>query len=168
MNQALTGAAAAAVIVVLWLLGRPRTTILRSTDTSAVAALNRSQMALVQTAGSGSGAAGAAPMAAPGAAAPQPLPAAADLRGRRQLLVQLEQQFKAGGQPRRQAMATCGAWGHRAALPLIQRGLRDADPQVTELAAAAMARFRGRSSIGTSPAASAQPLRLPRNVSRTR
>ena len=166
MNQALTGAAAAAVIVVLWLLGRPRTTILRSTDTSAVAALNRSQMALVQTAGSG--AAGAAPMAAPGAAAPQPLPAAADLRGRRQLLVQLEQQFQAGGQPRRQAMATCGAWGHRAALPLIQRGLRDADPQVTELAAAAMARFRGRSSIGTSPAASAQPLRLPRNVSRTR
>ena len=171
MNQALTGAAAAAVIVVLWLLGRPRTTILRSTDTSAVAALNRSQMTLVQTAGSGDGAGpGSSTAAAPAAAAPLALPAVGDLRARRQLLLQLEQQFQAGGPRRRQAMATCGAWGHRAALPLIQRGLRDGDPQVSQLAAQAMARFRGRSSAASAAAASAaaQPLRLPRNVSRTR
>jgi len=158
MNQALSGAAIAAVIAVLWLLGRPRTTILRSTDTSAIAALNRSQMTLVQGAGGAKAAA-----ATVHAAAEAALPAAADLRGRRQLLLQLERQFQAGGGERQRAMATCGAWGHRAALPLIQRGLRDADPQVSRLAAAAMERFRGRSSGGAQP--SAKP---PRNVSRTR
>jgi HEAT repeat protein len=64
-------------------------------------------------------------------------------------------------------MATCAAWGHRAALPLIQRGLRDGDPRVTQLAAAAMERFRGRSSAA--PGAPAQPAaKAPRNVSRTR
>jgi hypothetical protein len=94
------------------------------------------------------------------------LPAAADLRGRRQLLLLLERQFQAGGGERQRAMATCGAWGHRAALPLIQRGLRDADPQVSRLAAAAMDRFRGRSGpAAASPQPAAKP---PRNVSRTR
>ncbi|MBU6354740.1 MAG: HEAT repeat domain-containing protein, partial [Cyanobacteria bacterium REEB498] len=82
-------------------------------------------------------------------------------------LLQLERQFQAGGTERRRAMATCGTWGHRAALPLIQRGLRDADPQVSRLAAAAMDRFRGRSgaSSPTGPQPAAKP---PRNVSRTR
>ena len=67
-----------------------------------------------------------------------------------------------------QAMGTAamilsaGTKGHRAALPLIQRGLRDADPQVSRLAAAAMERFRGRSSAAQ-PAA-----KPPRNVARTR
>ena len=164
MNQALSGAAIAAVIAVLWLLGRPRTTILRSTDTSAIAALNRSQMTLVQGASGGDG--GSSPEAA--AAAPhQHWPAAADLRGRRALLLQLERQFQAGGRERQWAMASCGAWGHRAALPLIQRGLRDADPHVSRLAAAAMERFRGRSTASASatPQPAAKP---PRNVSRTR
>ena len=159
MNQALSGAALAAVIAVLWLLGRPRTTILRSTDTSAIAALNRSRMTLVQ---GGGGAKAAA--AITDAAAEPVLPAGSDLRGRRQLLLQLERQFQAGGTERRRAMATCGTWGHRAALPLIQRGLRDADPQVSRLAAAAMDRFRGRSGA-SSPQPAAKP---PRNVSRTR
>jgi len=167
MNQALSGAAIAAVIAVLWLLGRPRTTILRSTDTSAIAALNRSQMTLVQGAAGGDG--GSSPGAASDAAAAprHPWPAAADLRGRRALLLQLERQFQAGGRERQWAMASCGAWGHRAALPLIQRGLRDADPQVSRLAAAAMDRFRGRSTAAGSGAA--QPAaKPPRNVSRTR
>ena len=161
MNQALSGAALAAVIAVLWLLGRPRTTILRSTDTSAIAALNRSQMSLVQGSGGGP-----APTAEVGRAAADTaaLPAPSDLRGRRQLLLQLERQFQAGGRDRQRAMATCAAWGHRAALPLIQRGLRDADPQVSRLAAAAMDRFRGRSGA-SSPQPAAKP---PRNVSRTR
>jgi hypothetical protein len=164
MNQALSGAALAAVIAVLWLLGRPRTTILRSTDTSAIAALNRSQMTLVQ----GSGGGPAATAAAAHAAADTPaLPAASDLRGRRQLLLHLERQFQAGGSERQRAMATCAAWGHRAALPLIQRGLRDGDPRVTQLAAAAMERFRGRSAAA--PGTPAQPAaKAPRNVSRTR
>ena len=165
MNQALSGAAIAAVIAVLWLLGRPRTTILRSTDTSAIAALNRSQMTLVQGASGGDG--GSSPGAAGDAAGAPQWPAAADLRGRRALLQKLEHQFQAGGRERQWAMASCGAWGHRAALPLIQRGLRDADPHVSRLAAAAMERFRGRSTASASatPQPAAKP---PRNVSRTR
>lgn len=160
MTQVLSAAALAAVVAACWLVGRPRPKILRSTDASAVAALNRSRMELVQ------GAAGAEP--APASAPPQPamppLPAAADRRGRRQLLNQLERQFQAGGEQRRQALAVCLAWRHRDALPLIRRGLRDADSTVALLAAEAMAGFRGRSRAATP----AQPARLPRNVSRTR
>jgi hypothetical protein len=164
MNQALSGAAIAAVIAVLWLLGRPRTTILRSTDTSAIAALNRSQMTLVQGASGGEDNGATAPVAP---APRHPWPAAADLRGRRALLLQLERQFQAGGRERQWAMASCGAWGHRAALPLIQRGLRDADPQVSRLAAAAMDRFRGRSTA-VGPGTAQPAAKPPRNVSRTR
>ena len=47
MTQALSGAVIAAVIAAYWLLGRRRPTILKSTDASAVAALNRSRMELV-------------------------------------------------------------------------------------------------------------------------
>jgi hypothetical protein len=92
------------------------------------------------------------------------LPAAADLRGRLQLLAQLEQQFQAGGEQRVQAIAVCSAWRHRDALPLIRRGLRDSDCQVAALAAEAMAHFRGRSLAAPQPA----PAKAPRNVSRTR
>ena len=156
MPQALSGAAIAAVIAACWLLGRPRPKILRSTDASAVAALNRSRMELVTRREE-----------APAQAAAQPanlsLPAAADVRGRRQLLAQLEQQFLAGGQQRRQALEVCAAWRHRDALPLIRRGLRDSDCQVAALAAEAMQSFRGRP---VPVQAAAVP--APRNVSRTR
>ena len=161
MTQALSGAAIAAVIAVCWLLGRPRPKILRSTDASAVAALNRSQMELVlphqgeERLSSEPGSLGAVAMALPGAA---------DRRGRLQLLAQLERQFQLGGEPRRQALAVCSAWQHRDALPLIRRGLRDSDQQVAALAAQAMTRFRGRSSVG---AAQSAPVKPPRNVSRT-
>jgi hypothetical protein len=172
MTQALSGAAIAAVIAVCWLLGRPRPKILRSTDTSAVAALNRGQMELVLEAAAGAATATAAtdPHAEPGSGAP----ALADggtpswpreQRQRGLLLRQLEQQFLAGGEPRRQAMALCGAWNHRDTLPLIRRGLRDSDPSVVGLAAEAMAAFRGRSTAGASAQPTARP---PRNVSRTR
>ena len=161
MTQALSGAAIAAVIAACWLLGRPRPKILRSTDASAVAALNRSQMELVlprqpETAsGADSGSHNSSSVA---------LPNPADRRGRLQLLAQLERQFQQGGEPRRQALALCGAWQHRDALPLIRRGLRDSDQQVAALAAAAMVHFRGRSSA-TAQRVAAKP---PRNVSRTR
>jgi HEAT repeat protein len=62
-------------------------------------------------------------------------------------------------------MATCERWGHRAALPLIQRGLRDSDPAVVALAASAMGRFRGRSAAIQTTTQAVKP---PRNVSRTR
>ena len=160
MTQALTGAALAAVVAVCWLLGRPRRPLLRSTDTAAVAALNRSQIERVLESGS----AGPSPEPPP---PPEPAPCAwpGDARGRALLLRQLEQQFLRGGAARQQALAACGSWGDRAALPLIRRGLRDSDPVVVALAADAISAFRGR----TSPAAVAQPAgKPPRNVSRTR
>ncbi|MBM5807595.1 MAG: hypothetical protein FJ056_07870 [Cyanobacteria bacterium M_surface_10_m2_179] len=160
MTQALTGAALAAVIAACWLLGRPRPKILRSTDASAVAALNRSRMEQVIQAieRQNASAEDAEPV---GAAAI--LPVAGDLRGRRQLLGQLEQQFQAGGQRRREALEVCLAWRHRDALPLIRRGLRDSDCRVAALAAEAMQQFRGRPAPVQAVAAPA-----PRNVSRTR
>ncbi|MBM5791487.1 MAG: HEAT repeat domain-containing protein [Cyanobacteria bacterium M_surface_10_m1_298] len=157
MTQALSGAAIAIVIAVFWVLGRPKRTILRSTDTSAIAALNRGQMELVIPADVRLETQRQARIAA--------LPAPSDRRGRLQLLQQLEHSFLKGGLARREAMELCVAWGHRDALPLIRRGLRDADSQVALLAAGAMDSFRGR----TSPAlAAAQAAKPPRNVSRTR
>jgi hypothetical protein len=160
MTQALSAAAIAAVVAACWLMGRKRPTILKSTNASAVAALNRSRMELVLPRQNQE------PEAALEASelAAVDLPAAADLRGRRQLLAQLEQQFQAGGEQRVQAIAVCSAWRHRDALPLIRRGLRDSDCQVAALAAEAMAHFRGRSLAAPQPA----PAKAPRNVSRTR
>ena len=160
MTQALSGAAIAAVIAACWLLGRRRPTILKSTDASAVAALNRSRMELVLPKDTQD----SAPEPDAPVLASLVLPAAADLRGRRQLLAQLEQQFQAGCEQRVQALAVCSAWRHRDALPLIRRGLRDSNCQVAALAAEAMAHFRGRSAAAPQPA----PAKAPRNVSRTR
>jgi len=172
MTQALSGAAIAAVIAVCWLLGRPRPKILRSTDTSAVAALNRGQMELVLEAAGGAATATAATDQDPDPGSEDATLANGgtpswprDQRQRGLLLRQLEQQFLAGGEPRRQAMAVCGAWNHRDTLPLIRRGLRDSDPSVVGLAAEAMAAFRGRSTAAASAQPTAKP---PRNVSRTR
>ena len=181
MTQALSGAAIAAVIAVCWLLGRPRPKLLRSTDASGVAALNRQQMELVVD---GPADVAAAELEAgdraiahedPGhGESAHEGPAAAfgvnsvgcwprDARERGLLLAQLENQYRLGGEARRQAMALGAAWGHRAALPLLRRGLRDTDPAVVALAAGSMERFRKASAPGTQTAA-----RAPRNVSRTR
>ncbi len=156
MTQALSGAALAALIAVCWLLGRPKPRLLSSTDTAQVAALNRSQMELVLPAPDG-------PSPAPAEEGAHHWPRNA--RSRQQLLADLERQFRAGGEQRQRAMAACRAWGHRAALPLIRRGLKDADTTVVGLAAEAMAAFRGRSTAARQPA---QTATLPRNVSRTR
>ena len=49
MNQLLAGGAALVLVVVLWGLGRrPGKTLLRSTDATSVAAINRAQLGLVQ------------------------------------------------------------------------------------------------------------------------
>ncbi|MFM2080840.1 MAG: hypothetical protein RLZZ124_582 [Cyanobacteriota bacterium] len=180
MSQALTGAAIAAVIAVCWLLGQPRRRILRSTDTTAVATLNRVQMerlvagaaATPFPAAGGGEEADADTRADGGHQAPIGTgPAAGGLRWpveareRGLLRRQLERQFSAGGEGRRQAIALCALWRDRTTLPLIRRGLRDPDPVVMGLAAAAMAAFRGRATAARIP----QPMaRAPRNVSRTR
>ena len=171
MTQALSGAAIAAVIAACWLLGRPRPKILRSTDTSAVAALNRGQLErLLDPSGAAPAAASleaAADAAAAAAAAELCWPRSA--RDRAVLLRQLEQQFSRAGEPRRQALALAAAWGDRSTLPLIRRGLRDGDPAVVALAAQAMASFRGQPTAAGGAGAAAQPAaRAPRNVSRTR
>ena len=176
MTQALSGAAIAAVIAVCWLLGRPRPKLLRSTDASGVAALNRQQMELVAEAPAdapsgdvdgGDWAMGIGDLPAMGGAGSLGMHAATcwprNARERVLLLTQLDTQFRLGGEARRQAMAIGAAWGHRAALPLLRRGLRDTDPEVVALAAGAMGRFRGSTAPTTQPAAKA-----PRNVSRTR
>ncbi len=191
MTQALSGGAIALVLVVFWLLGRPKPKLMRSTDGSSVAALNRAQMELVQ---SDSGAESPPPPPAPagpeagtrpvqpGATGMAPRPEgpgasplgsttagpARPLRSGRDshvLLASLKAAYALGGSHRRQALETCLAWGHRAALPLLHRGLRDADPVVVALAARGLDRFRGRSGAGVAPP---QVARLPRNVARTR
>ncbi len=174
MTQALSGAAIAAVIAVCWLLGRPRPKLLRSTDASGVAALNRQQMELVVDAPAdapagdadgGDWAMGIGEM--PRVAGSLALQATTcwprNARERVLLLAQLDTQFRLGGEARRQAMAIGAAWGHRAALPLLRRGLRDTDPAVVALAASSMERFRKAGAPVAQPAA-----RAPRNVSRTR
>ncbi|MEY2645855.1 MAG: hypothetical protein RLZZ611_2504 [Cyanobacteriota bacterium] len=176
MTQALSGAAIAAVLAVFWLLGRPRTRLLSTTDTSAVAALNRTQMERLLDPAAATGSEDAA------AATPAALHHVRDgwprdSRGRALLLRHLQEQFQQGGPLRRQAIATCVAWRNRATLPLIRRGLRDSDPAVVALAAEAMVEFRGRTSasgMAMAPAAHGtrtepQPVaKPPSNVSRTR
>jgi len=173
MTQALSGAAIAAVIAVCWLLGRPRPKILRSTDTTAVAALNRGQMERLLDSPAGASSTDTPEGWNTASDADQgdllfssgALSWPRDQRERGLLLRQLDQQFQAGGEARRQAMALCVAWTHRDTLPLLRRGLRDSDPAVVGLAAEAMAGFRGR----TAAQRAAQPAtKPPRNVSRTR
>lgn len=147
MNPSLL-AGGAALLLLAWLLRRCQPApLLRSTDTSAVAALNRAQLSLVQRP---EPRAPAIPSPPPAAAPPPPappvaLPAAADARGRAALLRALARQLQGCPGERLAAMGTAARWGDRAVLPLLQRGLRDVDPQVALVAAAGMARFRGRS-----------------------
>ena len=184
MTQALSGGAVALVLLVLWLLRRPRPQLMRSTDGASVAALNRVQMELVVP-GSGVEAVPVrelAPEVPPGRGpAPGPVASAGagsallgspirspqprSLRETNALLASLKASYALGGSARRQALETCLAWGHRSALPLLHLGLRDADPVVAGLAARGLDRFRGRSGPSAGPA---QAARLPRNVARTR
>jgi hypothetical protein len=184
MTQALSGGAVALVLLVLWLLRRPRPQLMRSTDGASVAALNRVQMELVVP-GSGVEAVPGrelAPEVPPGRG-PTPVPVGSagagsalvgwqtlapqprSLRETNALLASLKASYALGGSARRQALETCLAWGHRSALPLLHLGLRDADPVVAGLAARGLDRFRGRSGPSARPA---QAARLPRNVARTR
>ncbi len=178
MTQALSGGAVALVLLVLWLLRRPRPQLMRSTDGAAVAALNRIQMELVVTepaSGMGSGPLSAVkllpePTVAPGSLGTAFSPGLPQLQPRslREVnaqLASLKAGYALGGPARRQALETCLAWGHRSALPLLHLGLRDADPVVAGLAARGLDRFRGRSGPSAGPF---QAARLPRNVARTR
>ena len=170
MNPTLLGAASATLLVVFWLSTRRRPRpFLRSTDTSAVAALNRDQIELVRPSSVALEVVGAElePLRAAearqlldsAAAAALALPGPADARGRRLLLQSLGAAAVADPQQRIEAMRTARRWGHPSVLPLLRRGLRDVHPAVVAEAALAIASYRGRV---------VQPASRPRRVSRTR
>ena len=188
MNPSLLGAIVAALLAGLWLSSRRRPRpFLRSDDSSAVAALNRAQIAMVTVqAPASSPAAAAAVMevsshlpaagSTPLLAAPA-FPPAGAVRQRRALLLQLERWFHGSATDRRQAMALARLWGHPCMLPLLRRGLRDPDPLVMAEAAAAIQAFRGRSQGAALPypfsparlqASRPGPGSRPRKVLRTR
>ena len=161
MNQALVGLVAATVLAGLWLLGRSRPRLLDTTDATAVGALNRAQVELVQAPAAVTGEAPASP-ASPWAAIPA-LGASAQERLRFERW--LKERWRGAPADRLQAITACRQWGHPSVLPWLRRGLRDGDAAVVALAAEAIGPFRGplRSAV-----ADPQALRLPRNVARTR
>ena len=61
----------------------------------------------------------------------------------RLMLRYLRAAYDRGAQARLDAMEDMVAWGHPACLPLLRRGLRDADLRVVGLAARGLERFRG-------------------------
>jgi HEAT repeat protein len=130
---------------------------LANLDASAVAALNRAQISLVQQNAELFSVA-SSPIAASWA-----LPA--DPREQAAFLKTLHHQLAGDTAQRLAAMQAARAWGHRATLPLLKRGLRDANLEVVLEAAQAMERFRGRSAASEAPKPQS---RLPRNASLTR
>ena len=156
MSQAFVGGAAAlALAAVVYAIGRrPNKPVLRSTDVSNVVALNRAQVELVQ-------AAIAEEEEHAAAAVDWHPPATAAER----LALQqcLREAMDSGPDQRLEAVTLAGRWGHASVLPLLRRGLRDADSRVMEAAAAALDHRRGAPKQPT-----AQAARPPRNVARMR
>jgi hypothetical protein len=92
MHPSFAAAVVAAVLTATWLLGRRRVPLLRDVDTSAVAALNRAQIALVQAGGAGTAPANPARLIPPSArSVPRPAaPPVASAAGRAAYRAQLE------------------------------------------------------------------------------
>ncbi|MEB3199447.1 MAG: HEAT repeat domain-containing protein [Synechococcaceae cyanobacterium] len=156
------------VVLSLWLVTRRRPVLLRSTDTAAVAALNRAQISsrvLPAPPAAASEGPPAGPEAASGAApldALPPLPrTAAERRAYRKLL---RRWWGGDAQQRLRALAAAERWRDPSNLPLLRRGLRDVDPRVIAAAAAAITPYRSRPAA---PFPGAEP-RPWRRVSRTR
>ena len=181
MPASLTAAVAAAVLAALWLLGRRRQPLIRDADTSAVAALNRAQIALVQSgvgartatlAAPTKGLLGSGSPESPGSPSGQERPTTLELPERRathevlRFRATLRTLYKQGGSSRLEAVQAARHWGDPSTLPLLRQALRDPDPAVVREAAAAIHRFRGRPGSGAQKAP--QPAAAPRRVSRTR
>lgn len=147
-----------------WLLGRRRARpFLRSTNSAAVAELNRSQIDRLKVCQASSDPpSAAAPEAisavtspsiaaavagSPPAGGPEAPPAAFPLvaGGRPRRRIQLQAWMRGSREQRLQALDIARQSERREALPLLRLGLRDPDPAVMAAAAAAMVRFRGRS-----------------------
>ena len=153
MTQAYIGGAAAVVLAaVLYAVGRrPNKPFLRNPDVASVAALNRAQVELVQAA-----VAEAEQQAAESDWQPPSTPGEVLA-----LQNKLRAAMNAGPDERLEAVTLAGRWGHRAVLPLLRQGLRDADSRVVEVAAAALDGRRG----APAPAATTTA-RPPRNAAR--
>ncbi|WP_115019313.1 HEAT repeat domain-containing protein [Synechococcus sp. UW140] len=155
MSQFFVGGVAFILAFVLYSLGRrPSKPFLRSTDVSSVAALNRAQVELVQAA------VAEAEAEASSAELAWQLPmTTGQALGLKQ---QLHKAMNGGPDERLEAVVLAGRWGDQSILPLLRRGLRDADSRVMEAAAVAMAHQRGATRVAPSPAIS-----LPPNASKT-
>jgi hypothetical protein len=159
MNTQSVGAVAAFLAVLIWVVSRRKPTPFASLDASAVAALNRAQISLVQH----NLVEQNAELSSSTSTASWVLPV--DPRGQAAFLKGLHAQLAGDTGERLAAMQAARAWGHRATLPLLKRGLRDANLEVVLEAAQAMEGFRGRST----PVVSSKPQpRLPRNAALTR
>jgi hypothetical protein len=185
MPASLTAAVAAALLAALWLLGRRRQPLIRDADTSAVAALNRAQIALVQSgiadptatlAGpAGNGTKGLLGFGSPesrGSPSGRERPTTLELPKRRathevlRFRATVRTLYNQGGASRLEAVQAAHQWGDPSTLPLLRQALRDPDPAVVREAAAAIHRFRGRPGPGAPKAP--QPASAPRRVARTR
>lgn len=156
MSQAFVGGAAAiALAAVVYAVGRrPTKPVLRSTDVSSVVAINRAQVELVQA---------AVAQKEEHAATAMDWKPPATAAERLALQQCLREAMNAGPDQRLEAIILAGRWGHSSVLPLLRRGLRDADSRVMEAAAAALDRRRGAPTL-----AAVQAARPPRNVARMR
>lgn len=156
MSPSFSGAALALVLALAWLLGRPRPSLMRSQDATAVAALNRAQISRIVSA------------PAPGSAsvAMDPLFTLPPTGGeRQQRLRQWRSSLRGPTALRRRFVQASAASGDRAVLPLLRQALNDPDPLVARVAAAGLESFRRHPAA---PAASAVQAQAPRNVARMR
>jgi len=154
MQNVLVPGAVGLLAVFLWLQRKPLKPMLSSTDASAVAQLNRTQLELVIEAEQLSKiedvdlSAWMSPVTV-------------------QETISLQKALRfgmnSGPEERLLAVRQAACWGHRSVLPLLRRALRDSDPRVVESAAQAIEPFRS-----TSLRTVVQAARPPRNVSRMR
>ena len=154
MQNVLVPGAVGLLAVFLWLQRKPVKPMLSSTDASAIAQLNRTQLELVIEAEQRS------------------KTKDDDLSNWTppvtvQETISLQQALRfgmnAGPEERLLAVRQAACWGHRSVLPLLRRALHDSDPRVAEAAALAIEPFR------SSPHRKVvQASRPPRNVSRMR
>ncbi|QEY32204.1 hypothetical protein EVJ50_08165 [Synechococcus sp. RSCCF101] len=164
MTRVLSVALLMGVAAVVWLSRGRRPRLLASTDASAVASLNRAQISrALDGPAESDDAAGAG---GPGVDAMDGPPPLRGLVGRDRLAwLQVLRELSSGSSAERlQAMRLCSRFRDPGALPLIRRGLRDADAAVVAEAARQMARYRGP----VRPSAARDQSPLPRNVARTR
>jgi|GEM_PF-269067 len=194
MSPSLLAAFLGAVLVGFWVVrGRRPATILRSTDSSAVAALNRSQIEMVHASSLATD--GSADTAAPSTFRPpagaidlpagfvattfpnyhwnrQPLACfescSFDALQKRDRLRQLSAWIQGDSGDRLRAIKNARRWGNRATLPVLRRGMRDPDPAVMREAALAMEMFRGRTRVALGSGQPLPSVSRPRTVARTR